>query len=379
VTRLRARATTIATLLAVLAAATPVRADQPAGAPPAEAPPAEAPPPEAPPAEAPSAAAPSAAVDPAWGTYDRAFAELGKGDRVEARADLLELTTRWPGHPAAGQAALRLAQIDARAAVRRTRGTSANRVARGEVVFWSTAGSVLIARDLCIDNCSSDRESAAVYSLAVGAALGVSLLATRHGVEPAEAQLYNASQTWGSWNALAINDGFADNEQEAAISIGAQFGGLAAGLGLWRVWRPSPGEVALANSGLLWGAVLSLYGHLLADDEPSMTTVVALGDVGLITGALIAHQVPMSRGRTLLIDLGGVLGTLAGGLISFSADDAQTAGGILFTTTAAGLVIAGIATRGWDVKAPGSMRVVPARVGTPGAGASWGAAVAFDL
>jgi hypothetical protein len=354
--RMGARA--IATAAVLTAIVQPLYADEPA---------AVAPP-------SPPAAAPA---DEAWRAYDDAFVQLGRGRRDAATAGLLQLTTRWPTHPAARQATLRLAELEARAATRAAK--RADRVARGEVVFWSTASSVLLARDLCLDTCESDRSAAAVYSLTIGAALGVSLFATRHGVRPGEAQLYNSAQTWGSWNALAINDGFAETRGEAAVAIGGQLAGLAAGLGLWQTWRPEAGDVALANTGLLWSAVLSLYGQLMVDVEPELRTVVVVGDLGLLAGALIARKVPMSRGRTLLIDLGGVLGTLAGGLVSLSADDEQAVGGILFTTTAAGLVIAGFATRGWDVDLPRAARLVPARVGTPGVGAGWGAALAIDL
>ena len=344
------------------------RADQPAEDGAAATPPTVEPPPP-----------PPAVPDPAWQGYDDAFVLLGKGKRDAAHDGLLQLTTRWPEHPAAAQALLRLGELEARAQARAAR--SASRVARGEVVFWSTLGSVLVASNLCIDNCDSDRASAAVYSLTIGAGLGLSLFLTRHGIEPAEAQLYNSAQTWGSWNALARNDGFADDDTEAAFAIGAQVVGLAAGVGLWRSWHPDPGEVALANTGLVWGAILSVYGHLMldADTGSELQTVVLLGDLGLVAGALIAHEVPMSRGRTLLIDLGGVLGTLAGGLAVISDQDEQTAGTTLFITTAAGLVIAGFATRGWDVDPPRSLRVVPARLGTPGTGTSWGAALAIDL
>ena len=377
--RPRACATTIASLLAVLAVSSTSRADQPAddGAPPA--PPTVEPSPPAPPTVGPSPPTAAAAPDPAWQGYDDAFVELGKGKSDAAHDSLLQLTTRWPEHPATALALHRLADLEARGQARAAR--SASRVARGEVVFWSTLGSVFVASNLCIDNCASDRASAAVYSLTIGAGLGLSLVLTRHGLEPAEAQLYNSAQTWGSWNALARNDGFAEDNTEAAFAIGAQVAGLAAGVGLWRSWHPDPGEVALANSGLVWGAVLSAYGHLMfdADTDHELQTVVLLGDLGLVAGALIAHEVPMSRGRTLLIDLGGVLGTLAGGLVVISGDDDQTAGTTLFVTTAAGLVIAGFATRGWDVEPPRSLRVVPARLGTPGTGTSWGAALAFDL
>lgn len=340
-----------------------------------------APEPASPPGEGAPAPVPEAAPaveDPAWSQYDQAYVELGKGRVDAAHGRLLELQTRWPAHPAAAEAARRVAELDARLQ-RRARSNSADRVARGELVFWSTAGSVLVAGNLCVDLCDSDRTTAAVYALTAGAGLGVSLLATRGGIRPAEAQLYNAAQTWGSWNGLAINDGFAEDRGEATIAIAAQFAGLGAGLGLWRVWRPDPGEVGLANSGLLWGTLLSLWIHLAADSEPTLQRVVVLGDLGIVAGALIAHQVPMSRGRTLLIDLGGVLGTLAGGLVTISSDSDQAGGTILTVSTAAGLVLAGVLTRDWDVKAPAGARIVPTRPGTPGAGAGWGAAVAFDL
>lgn len=352
-------------LAAVLATVSTARADEPAPAP-APAPPA--------------VVAEPGLDDPAWNEYDDAYVKLGKGDADSARAGLLQLTTRWPAHPAAAQAALRIAELDARVKAREAAGVrSARRVARGEVVFWSTLGSVLVARDLCVENCSSDRESAAVYSLTVGATLGASLYLTRDGLEPGQAQLYNSSQTWGSWNALAINDGFAEDEAQAAIAIGSQYAGLAAGLGLWRTWHPTAGDVAMANTGLVWGTVLTLWAHVAADEEPELRTVVLLGDLSLVAGALIGHEVPMSRGRTLLIDLGGVLGTLAGGLVAIGTDDENTAGTVLFITTAAGLGIAGLASRSWDVKVPTTARLTPARIGTPGVGTAWGAALTVDL
>ena len=126
----------------------------------------------------------------------------------------------------------------------------------------------------------------------------------------------------------------------------------------------------------MWGALLSVYGQLLIDDGVTLRRTVVLGDLGLVAGALIAHQVPMSRGRTLIIDLGGVLGSLAGGLFTLSTSSDQTAGGVLFTTTAAGLAAVGAAlglgaaayfTRDWndhDDDGPGlTTMVTPVRGG----------------
>jgi len=247
-------------------------------------------------------------------------------------------------------------------------------------VFWSTVGGVFTAANLCvIAQCETDREYAAIYSASVGGSLGLALLATRHGVEQGEAQLYNSAQTWGSWNALGINDGFADDSDEATISLVAQGAGLLAGIGLWQTWRPSQGDVALANSFLLWGSVMTLWGYLAADEEPSLRTVVIAGDAAIVAGALVSTQVKMSRGRTLLIDVGGVLGILLGGLIAVGTDSEQGAGTALLITTGAGLGIATAVTREWDAPKAAPVAIAPARLSQPGGPSTWGVTASFGF
>jgi hypothetical protein len=196
-------------------------------------------------------------------------------------------------------------------------------------------------------------------------------VASRNGVAQGEAQLYNSAQTWGSWTALAINDGFASTSGEAAIALGSQGAGLLAGIGLWRTWHPTQGDVALTNSFLLWSTVLTLWGYVAADSDPSLRAVVLAGDVGILLGAMTSTQVKMSRGRTLLIDVGGVLGILGGGLVAVGTEEA---GVPLLIGTAAGLGLAAAATQDWD--AP-PVTIAPTRVigatGTPG----WGVSAAF--
>lgn len=335
---------------------------------------ADMPPPEPVP-EPPPPAPP--APDPAWQAYDRAFTELGAGHEDAARGQLRVLTATWPQHRAASLGALRLMDLDTAEQRRLDReATGPSKLARGELVFWSTLGGVLLARDLCVNNCTSDREYAAAYTLSVGGSLALSVLASRNGIHRGEAQLYNSAQTWGSWNALAFNDGFAETEQEAAVSIGSQLGGLAAGIGLWQTWRPTQGDVALANSGFVWTTVMTLFGHLAANEEPTLRRTVLAGDLGILAGALLSTQVKMSRGRTMLIDLGGVLGAMGGGLIALGTDSEQGAGTALLVGTGAGLGIAAYATRYWDIEPPpANARVIPTRTAD---GNGWGVAVAFD-
>ena len=240
-----------------------------------------------------------------------------------------------------------------------------DRVARGELVFWSTISGLSTAQNVCvIADCNSPRVTTAVYTLGVGGALGLSLVASRHGVAPGEAQLYNSAQTWGFWNGLGLNHGFAHSAGEAEVALAAQAGGLLAGIGLWQTWHPTQGDVALVNSFLLWSTVLSLWADVAADHEPTLRESVAIGDVGLVLGGLVATQVHMSRGRTLLIDVGGVIGILGGGLVAVGTHDGQSAGVALLIGTAAGLGIAAVSTKDWDAPA---VAIGPARIPVPGA------------
>jgi hypothetical protein len=319
------------------------------------------------------AADPGAPGDPAWSAYDDAFTRAAGGDRSGASARLLELSKQWPLHPAAVRAGSLVHASEPRPA-----GPDApDSVARGELVFWTTVGGVYTSANLCVAvSCDSQRASATVYSLGIGGSLAASLALSRHGVAQGEAQLYNSAQTWGIWNGLAINNGFASDGGEAAVALAAQGGGLLAGIGLWKTWHPTQGDVALTNSFLLWTTVLTLWGHVAARSDPTLREVVLVGDLGIVLGALTSTRVKMSRGRTLLIDVGGVLGILGGGLVAIGLKDESSVGISLLLGTAAGLGIAAAATTSWDGP---SVVVTPTRLtgatGTP----AWGVSAAFGF
>jgi hypothetical protein len=349
-------------------------------APPTPTPPTPASPAPAPPASAPPAADPAAPAaplppdpDPAWSAYDDAFSHAAAGDVPGANARLTELAKQWPLHPAAAHATLLV-----RAREPRPRDPDApSNVARGELVFWSTVGGVFTAANVCvIVDCKSDRETAAVYTLGVGGSLALALAASRHGVAQGEAQLYNSAQTWGSWNGLAINNDFAQDTGQAAVALGAQGAGLLAGIGLWKTWHPSQGDVALTNSFLLWSTVLTVWGHLAADTTPTLRRVVVAGDVGIVLGALTSTQVKMSRGRTLLLDVGGGLGILGGGLVALGTRSESGVGASLLAGTVAGLGLAALATHDWD--AP-QVTLTPARITSASGTSVWGVTAAFGF
>ena len=305
--------------------------------------------------------------DPGWTEYDRAFREAAAGEVDAAKSRLRQLEASWPGHPAHARAAALMRRLEAR----RDDPNAISRVARSELVFWSTLGGASLALNLCAAiDCTTDREYAGVYTLTMGGALAASLFATRRGVRQGEAQLYNSAQTWGAWNALLINDGFADTAQEASISIAMQLGGLAAGIGLWQLWRPTQGDVALTNTFLLWGSVLTVWGHLAADEEPSLRAVIIAGDVSLLLGALISRHAKVSRGRTLLIDVGGVLGSMTGGLAALGSDDESGAGVAMIIGTSLGLGLGILGSRTWDK--PAAVQLTPAVIEGPSRSRGYG-------
>jgi hypothetical protein len=304
--------------------------------------------------------------DPAWLAYDRAFADAASGELARARSELRALAARWPGHPAARRAAALVASP--------ARGRARQR-AGGELVLWSTVNGVIFGNGLCEAlGCTSTRARGAATIASVGGALGLSLLAARRGVLEGEAQLYNSAQAWGWWNALGLNDGVASERGEALAAIGAQAGGLLAGIAIWRAWRPSAGQVALTNTCLLWGTVLTFWGHAAAGRVPELRTIVIASDAALAVGAVAARALPdVSRGRTLLIDVGGLLGTLVGALAATGGDsESRTVGAALLSGTAVGLGLAVGLSRRWD--APPPVQVSPAVVAGPGGGVGYGAA-----
>jgi hypothetical protein len=290
--------------------------------------------------------------DPAWIQYDNALRALSAEQRSDSLVRLRTIVTQYPDHPAAVRARTLIEELTAEANTREARGSS-NRVARGELVFWSTASSLFLTSNICeVAGCESNREYAIASTLTVGSVLGATVYLSRW-IRPGQAQLYNSAQTWAAWNSLAINDGFADTRGEAGTAIALQAAGVGAAAGLWETWRPSSGDVALTNTFYIWGTLIGVWTQLALYGEEDeydnfLRNTVLIGDAAIVAGAALSTQVEVSRGRTLLIDTGGLLGTLLGGLIALAGDSSKTVGGAFAVGTGAGLAVAAYATEGWD-------------------------------
>lgn len=334
--------------------------------------------------------APADPGDPAWQLYDEAFERLAAGDIDGARVRLLDLQKRYPGHPAATRAAQRSTEIanrstnvDQPASESRRPDSllleSNSQLARAELALYMTLNGTLFGRDVCqMLECTGARSTVAALMLGSGAGLGLSLYFARDGITQGHAQLLNSAITWGTWNGLLINDGLADNAQQSTVEALMQGVGLGTGLALWHLWRPTSGQVALTNTGGVWTTVLTLFAMAAADEDFDLGTMVLAGDAGLLMGGWLANSVPMSRGRTLLIDTGGILGMLFGGLIASGMDDENAIFGTLFVTTALGLGVSAGVSRSWDVPDPPrgtALGIVP--MGVHGDG--WGAVLSMGL
>lgn len=154
--------------------------------------------------------------------------------------------------------------------------------------------------------------------------------------------------------------------------IGSIGGAVAATLTASRVDLDA-NDMAMINSGALWGAVTGGLLWAVFDQEPRLGDVLPLTslNLGLLAGIALAQRTDYGRSHMGLIDLGGLGGLLVGGLLgSVISADEQDPGDRLphyaLIGMASGLVISGYLTRDMDEPAKAMPRV------------SWGLGRAVD-
>jgi hypothetical protein len=306
--------------------------------------------------------------DPKWLRYHAAHLRLVDGDTEAAKAGFEALAREHPDH-AAGRAAAeigralasgslgwRIAAVDDAFSAE-----TPTALARAELVVGQTLHGIALGGEFCgVVQCDDGR--AIVAALVVGAGVGLtgSLLLTGDGVTAGRASALNTGTIWGGWNGLALLGSVAPSDfgQEAfAVMMASQLVGLGAGELAYRLWTPTGGDVAMANSAGAWLGAFTLFGLAAtsfdADSRAIFATLLVASDLGLVGGALATSWVRMSRGRVLLIDTGGLLGTLLGfGVTVLAAGDnvepsavfpAGIIGGL------AGLGLTAYLTRNWDL------------------------------
>lgn len=331
--------------------------------------------------------------DPAWQLYHQAFIEVLRDHHDAAESLLNQLIQEYPDHGATPLAHRILAVIslvepgksaasdDTRAPAAsetpqtspayqqsgqpptRTlaNGESTSAQARAELVIFQTLHGITVGFETCtLLDCNSP---ATVFgSLTAGAALGLggSLYLTRNGITPGQASSFNTGTYWGFWNGLTLAQAL---NLEGKAYGGTILAGQALGLGgaalAWHLFEPTAGNVSLASSGAIWTTVVTALIHGIAgneaDDGVFWGSLMAASSVGLVGGAILSTKYPVSRGRALVIDSGGILGALAG----FSAyliitngegSDATAAWTSGLVGVVGGLAAATYFSRNWDVE-----------------------------
>ncbi len=200
--------------------------------------------------------------------------------------------------------------------------TTAGRV---ELIVGQTLHGTVLAGIFCAGARICNSAETTLLSLTFGsvAGMGGSMLASSGGIRPGVAGAINAGTLWGLGDGLVLGGAFfSGSGSDVALAAGA--GGLlgtATGALIGYLVQPTAGQVAMANSGAIWTVALSAWTvfSLYRGTTPQIPLLAMglAGNVGLVGMAMISRYYPVSRGRMFVIDLGGVLGMLAG--ISVSA------------------------------------------------------------
>lgn len=288
------------------------------------------------------------------------------GETRDAVRLLREVVARYPSSPEGQEAAQMLRRIEEIKREREARkaGVSGEEAreasARAELVIAQTIHGIALGGELCgVLSCDDGRLIVGSLLLGGGLGLGLSLGLTREGIQPGFSSAMNSGTIWGLWHGVALLNIVDPRKDEAffGILMAGQLGGLGVGALTYTALQPRAGSVALANSGALWGNVLSFALHGMnsfkASDEAIWASQLIATDLGLLAGGFLSTKYPVSRGRALVIDAGGVMGFLVGiglpVLILNEPPDSEVAWfGSALAGTVVGLASAAYFSRGWD-------------------------------
>lgn len=232
-----------------------------------------------------------------------------------------------------------------------------NEQASGWARFELISGQTLhgIAEGIFIGGLADVDEMMPATALLGGLVGGVgSYFLTRQGISHGPAMAINAGTYWGMVNGLLFLPRLESSEARWGSMLVFTTAGTGLGILIANELRPRAGQVALTNSVGFWSGVLAGELMLAADryrDPQLFNVLLAATNAGLAGGMLLSIFLPVSRLRALLIDVGGLLGTLFGAGLSFVlADgfDEPTLGACGAGGTLAGLVLGTFLTRKVD-------------------------------
>lgn len=346
--------------------------------------------------------------DPAWTLYHDAHAAAADGRLRDAHALLSRLVREHRAHPAARRATALLVVLASTAPL--GPGSTAappgdepedaalgplspeepSKGARAELALFQLFHGMAIGGELCtVMDCADSGDgglAAALVLLGGAGGLTLSLGYGRDRVTPGIRGLLNSGTSWGVYNGallLAAIEPDGDNAA-AGIMLLSQAAGFTAGA-ILASRRPTEGQVALANTFGIWSGALTFLAlnslEVDLDDAEASVTLIAGADLGLVIGGTIARHYRGSRGYTLLIDAGGIVGGLGGLAVASIIEEAPSdrlASTSALVGASLGLGVAAYLARRWEGDAWGSARLTLMPTRTP-TGAAFGAGLAFEL
>jgi hypothetical protein len=286
-----------------------------------------------------------------------------RGEAGAARALLDHIERQYAGTAAAaGTERIRLAM---------RRMPDAERPGRTEMILWGTGyGAWLgVAVPLMLD---ADAPEAYGVGFLAGAPLGflaARALAERRQPTIGQTRAITFGGSWGTYQgfgwAEALDIGvrrvnpscppefqegcyYEETDTPTRVGIGV-LGGLAGiGTGVLLSRKPITGGTAAATgSGALWGTWFGFALSMIADleDDALLSSTLLAGNAALLGTALAAPRWGVMEGRVRLVNVGGLIGGLAGVgvLLIAQPDNEKVAISIPMIGSAAGLAV-GIAT-----------------------------------
>ncbi|HEX7838172.1 MAG TPA: hypothetical protein VF469_11945, partial [Kofleriaceae bacterium] len=317
-------------------------------------------------------------------------AALMHGEAARARDLASALLRDYPDHPATrlvrgAHLGLAPGAVDEHRDAQRPEDRDApSSGARAELALFQSLHGIALGIEACIALKCDSAEAYFGIALAGGAAGGL-ISANLPDLTPGQRALLNSGTSWGAVNGalLMIATNPSDAQTASLTLMAGQGAGLLAGAALFPL-HPTAGQVALANSGGEWVGVVSALvvdaaGLHATNQERAVAALVAV-DAGIAGGGYLASRWShVSRAQTLVIDAGGIVGTVGGAglgiVISGNGSDRSTtalaaAGAVL------GLGAAAYLTRDWsdDGASPVHAYVAPpahGHGGIAGIGGSW--------
>ena len=246
-------------------------------------------------------------------------------------------------------------------------GARPDRSGRAELALYQTLHGAWLGAGLgVVADVSNPKVYALLSVLGAGAGLGGALALSRDVAMPTgRADAINSATSWGSFNGALVSAILgASTRGGVAGTLGGGLGGLALTVAATSTRSPGAGDVAIVNSGGIWGLATGAFLIMLTEPSTTAGQVVALvtTDAGLLAMALLAPHLEVSRGRSLLIDAGGVVGVLAGltipALAGSRSGKAYAVAGL--AGMGAGLGLTAWLSRDWDVEERGGPALTPA-------------------